>query len=357
MKTKTWLWAWGMISASVLLLIAGLTFIIDPFFHYHAPYTGRFFYILDNQRSQNDGIIKQFGYDSLITGTSMTDNFMTTEAEELFGGDFIKIPSDGASFKEINDYVTKALSLHQDIRTVIRCLDMGGFWEEKDLMREDLGTFPRYLYDDDPFNDIEYLLNRDILIGKISRMLLDRLKPDFTPGITTFDDYSSWRTGYTYGFDAVCPGGISTEKTAEDSHFTDELKENVRENIYQNVIKIAEDNPGVDFYYFYSPYSIVYWNDLNNNGLLLRQLEGERFVTSMLLKYPNIHLYSFNNRMDIIADLNNYKDTLHYGPWVNRDILRWMKEGENLITEENCEDYFDEEYSIFTGYDYAGIGR
>ncbi|MCR4908791.1 MAG: hypothetical protein K5985_08165 [Lachnospiraceae bacterium] len=355
MKTKTWLISWAVITIIALGTAAGLTFVIDPFFHYHAPESGKFFYTLDNQRSQNDGIVRHFDYNGIITGTSMTDNFLASEAEEFFGGSFIKIPSDGASFKEINDYVAKA-ALRGKLKTVIRCLDMGGFWEDKDLMREDMGTFPYYLYDENPFNDIEYLLNKDVFFGKLCRMLSGRFRKDFFPGITSFDDYSSWRSGYTYGFEAVCPGGISTEKTGENTPLTDELKERMRENIYQNVIKTTEENPDVDFYYFYSPYSIVYWNDLNNKGMLLKQLEAESFVTDLLLPCENIHLFSFNTKLDLVADLDNYKDSLHYGPWVNSDILRWLKAGEYQLTKDNAENYLKEEYEIFTAYDYSGIG-
>lgn len=58
---------------------------VDPFIHYHKPLTNAYFYPLDNQRSQNDGILKHFEYNALITGTSMTENFKTSELDELFG--------------------------------------------------------------------------------------------------------------------------------------------------------------------------------------------------------------------------------------------------------------------------------
>lgn len=58
-------------------------------FHYHAPL--KFLsYPLVNERYQNNGIVRHFDYDSVITGTSMTENFKTSEAQKLFGSDFIK---------------------------------------------------------------------------------------------------------------------------------------------------------------------------------------------------------------------------------------------------------------------------
>ena len=45
-----------------LLTIGGIIYCIDPYFHYHRPHKA-FFYLLNNERSQNDGIFRNFEYD------------------------------------------------------------------------------------------------------------------------------------------------------------------------------------------------------------------------------------------------------------------------------------------------------
>ena len=70
--------------AILLLGAAGLVIWIDPFFHYHAPFDG-ISYVLEDERYQNDGIARHFDYELLIIGTSMCENFRTSQAEELFG--------------------------------------------------------------------------------------------------------------------------------------------------------------------------------------------------------------------------------------------------------------------------------
>lgn len=82
-KSKWYLMEFFVITVAVLLIVGKYVVEVDPFFHYHKPHTEKYFYYLDNQRSQNDGIIKRFDYNMLITGTSMTENFKTTEAEEI----------------------------------------------------------------------------------------------------------------------------------------------------------------------------------------------------------------------------------------------------------------------------------
>ena len=84
-----------------MIIIGGFVYVIDPYFHYHKPFFS--YFKLDNQRYQNDGIAKNFDYDAIITGTSMTENFKTSEFDELFNVKSVKMSFSGGSFKEINE--------------------------------------------------------------------------------------------------------------------------------------------------------------------------------------------------------------------------------------------------------------
>lgn len=84
---------------SALGIIGAWVYHIDPFFHYHKPYTNGYYYTLNNQRSQNNGICKHFDYNALITGTSMTENFMTSEMDAIFGTNSVKVPFSEAPTK------------------------------------------------------------------------------------------------------------------------------------------------------------------------------------------------------------------------------------------------------------------
>ena len=74
MKLNAKVWIAGYLMLVLIpLAVAGIWVIhVDPFFHYHKPYTSGYYYILNNQRSQNDGILKHFNYNAAITGTSIT---------------------------------------------------------------------------------------------------------------------------------------------------------------------------------------------------------------------------------------------------------------------------------------------
>lgn len=331
---------------------------VDPFFHYHKPDIEKYYYTLDNQRSQNDGISKRFDYNMLITGTSMTENFKTTEANEIWaeeGANAIKVPYSGGSYKEINDNLVKALEHNTKLHTIIRALDMNYITNSKDLMRLDLGEYPTYLYDDNIWNDVKYIFNRDVIFNRVYPMLTETVEP----GIRLFDDYSNWMSRFTFGGETVMElnGEASDITVGEPVHLTEQEKERLLGNIDQNVTSLAKRYSNVDFYYFFPPYSIVYWREKVQSGHIYREIEAERLVIEEILKCDNVKLYSFNNRTDITTDLNNYKDSEHYGEWINSLMLRWMHDGECLLTEENYEAYLAEELAFYTSYDYASLAE
>ena len=94
-------WTLMTLSMTFLFLVClGLcTVVVDPFFHYHPP-LDELQYPINNERYQNNGIVRNFKYDAIITGTSMTENFKTTEFDKLFGVESVKVPFSGAAIKK-----------------------------------------------------------------------------------------------------------------------------------------------------------------------------------------------------------------------------------------------------------------
>lgn len=351
MNAKKWMICFFALLLAGALLVAGIIFYVDPAFHFHGP-RENLYYHLSEQRFINDGITRHFSYDGLITGTSMTEKFKTSQAESLFGGSFIKIPYAGGSYKEINDAVEKALQRNPQVKTVIRGLDRLNFFNEKDLIRTDMGVRPTYLYDENPFNDVQYLLNKRFFLLSCKQVLLTAAKG---PGIDSFDEYSNIQEEKK-GADEVLKWRKSFPEKTETIHLTKEERQIIEGNIRQNVLHAAIQNPQVDFYYFIPPYSAAWWGAINSKGGVERELEAERLVLELLLDQENIHLYSYCDRLDISGDLSRYSDTLHYDQGIFDHILDSMKKGEGLLTKENYEAYLKRMEAYLT-YDYNGLFR
>lgn len=357
LTSKKWLTAFAVCIVALLAVVTRVTVIADPFFHYHAPYTDRFYYSLDNERSQNDGIMRHFTYDALITGTSMTQNFKTSEAEKLFGGTFVKLPYAGASYKELNEGIRKAIAYNPAIRTVIRSVDPTDFFTHKDTMRIDMGDYPEYLYNDFPLDDVQYVWNREILFWR-SYQLFRRARAGNAPGIDSFDTYSRWQEMYEGKFGApyALAGRTAFEEPKETVPFTEEDARMLKENLEQNVISVCRENPDVTFYYFFPPYSVAWWGQMREMGELERRFAAEELALSLLLEAgENVRVYSFNNLPEITTNLNNYMDSMHYGEWINSVMLYYMQQDVGRITAENAEAYLEEVRKLYEPFDYRSL--
>ena len=349
---KSTIWNFGVIIGTTILLLicGGVIIYIDPLFHFHKPIQG-LNYPLINQLYQNDGITRQFDYDAIITGSSMTENFMTSQFDTLWNADSIKVPYSGSALKETGDLINKALNRNTNVKYVLRCIDYTRLLSDKDEIRSDV-VYPTYLFNDEILDDINYILNKDVLCAYCSRVY------DYTKEgkeQTSFDEYCNWNKDYTFGKDAVLATYERGERATEDIDFTDDDARMVRENIQQNVTFIANQHPKVTFYIFFSPYSISYWDQLEWGRGIDAHLSAEQIAIEEMLQCPNIKLYSFCNNFDLTCDLNNYKDAGHYGEWVNREILDWIYCDEYRLTEDNYMAYLHEIKDFYESYDYSSL--
>jgi hypothetical protein len=333
----------------VLLCVGSMTVIIDPMFHYHAPLDG-LAYIIDDERYQNDGILRNFTYDAIITGTSMTENFKTSQFDDLFGVTSVKVPFSGSYFKERYDRLSRAFASNSNIRYVLFSLDSGAMAQEKDTLSD--YDYPDYLYDDNLLNDVQYVFNKSIFIDYTWRVM-SYTRAGMT--MTDFDSYANWMAWYTFGADSVLSQYSRPEKSDSVYSLSEEERVQLQENLEQNIISLAVDHPDTEFYAFFPPASIVTWDQRSQEGVLIKELETQHYTMELLLDYPNIHVFSFNDCFDIICDLDNYKDSSHYSDEINEQMLVWMKQGEHEITTENLEQYLQTVEEFYTSYPYDDL--
>ena len=346
-----WIIGTFMLAMAAFIAFASITIYIDPLFHYHKPLEN-FSYPLNNERYQNDGITRNFEYDSIITGTSMTENFKTSEADAVFGANFIKVPFSGGRYQEIDKNLRRAYGAGKNVRYVIRCLDYSLLVQDKDAYKE--GTYPTYLYNDNPFDDAEYILSKSVLSGQTWNVISYTKAGNET---TSFDDYANWNASYTFGAETVLSGYTLGEKAESPQILSDGERRMILENIRQNVTDLADEHPETTFYLFFPPYSICYWDGLSNSGQVDWHIDAEQTAIEEILKHPNIRLYSFCDDFELVCNLDNYKDEAHYGEWVNSWMLEWMYDGKGLLTEENYETYLETIRNFYQSYDYDSLRK
>lgn len=331
-----------------IIIISLTVIIIDPYFHYHKPLK-KLNYNLDTnyQRYQNDGIVKHFGYDAIITGTSMTENFKTSEFDELFNVNSVKVPLSGAYYKEIDELLKSAFKNNKNIKYVIRSLDSNAIYIYKDDYSHSLDNYPFYLYNNFVLDDYKYILNKEVLINSLLTLTYKKS--------TSFDEYSNWNGKYEFGQNALDNTYIRKFEKNKNKKIKNKDIQILKGTINQNIISTIKKHPDIEFYIFYPPYSIYQFDFYNRYGALDKYLIGEEIVTRMLLEYKNIHLFSFLDNYDIITNLNNYRDKIHYSEEVNSYILKSMKMREHELTKDNYKNYYDKIIEYYHNYDYDSL--
>ena len=348
-SAKKWARCACVLLAALIGGMALLTYIVDPYFHFHKPFSG-VKYRLYEQRYINDGISRHFEYDAVITGNSLSENTKTTEFDELFGANSIKLPYSGAGFKELWSSLDRTLSYNQNVKKVLVFMDYDDIARSKDYVR--YKEYPEYLYDENPWNDVSYLWNKEIFYhGTLFNLMMTFTGREST----TFDEYSSWQKGT--GAEVVMPlvGDILTSDEITELEYTSEKESMVIENIEENVISVIDRYPEVEFYIAYCPPSIAKWCLYNNKGEVEYRIDSVETATELLLQKENVKLYSFMTDYDVVCDLNNYSDTIHYTSEINAYMLRCIAQEEKRLTKDNYKDHIDEMKDFYVGYNYQSL--
>ena len=346
---------WGKLTISLtiilLVVIGGFVIYIDPFFHYHSPLEN-LEYDLHSEWYQNDGIARNFDYDAMLTGTSMIEMTKTSELDQIFGTNSIKIPYGGGSYMQIDKLVQQATKSNPNLKIVIRGLDFNRLVTDTvDAVRGDV-AFPEYLYNDNPFDDVQYILNKDVFLNEAVSTIFYTKAGNTT---ISFDDYGTWNGEYEYGINAILAGHSTDEERWETLPVDEEEFQLIYDNIQANVIDTALANPDVEFYYFIPPYSIYAFDSYDRVGELEKVIEYHERAMAMMLEVPNIKLYSFLNLYSVIENPDNYRDEYHYGMWVNTELLMHLKNEEYIVTKENFDAYCQEVENYYLNYNYEAL--
>lgn len=341
---KQWLAAFLLFflaaAAAVMLLVA----YVDPFFQYHKPLE-YFPYVIDHQVNQNPGMAKHMDYDSVLLGSSMTVNFNTNWFEELMGLKTLKLSYSGAFPKDQANIMDIIFRDGREVKAVFLGIDVitysGGTEETK-------YPIPEYLYDNTPWNDIPYLLNRDVLLQYILRPIADPEKTD----LATM--YASWWTEEYYNKQWVMHN-YEPAKPASEEADSEIYIANLKANMDVNICPYIESNSDTEFYIFYPPYSILYWNDVLQEKQMEAVLREYEYITQRLLSYDNVRAFFFPNQEWIVCDLDNYADYSHYHPNINRYMAECFANGKCEITEENLAGELEKMREIVNSYDFEEL--
>lgn len=318
------------------LLVGSFMYVVDPLQMYRKSSLYPPLYS-SQERYQNAGLARSYDYDTIILGSSMTQNFVPSYVESVLGGQVMKLSIEGSTAMEQSAVGRTALDTGK-VKRVLWGLDYFA-------MRQDVGAesenMPMYMYDNNPFNDYEYLFN----ISNVKHAWKALTTPEEeSKAFRNLDLLRNWDKSAKYSQAAV----LDTWEKArikEAGYGKNEFSlENVEAVFNKYVLSLIEEHPEVEFTFYYPPYTILrqqVWAE-TNPVRAENQYAMKKYMFEQFSKHSNVSVYDFQEDSSITYDLGQYKDLSHHSQDINERIVREIAEGKHLVTADNV-DKFNEE--------------
>lgn len=334
--------------AGGLLLIAVLVFCVDPFYHYHDAWF-EIPVVLENAVYQTSGAARNFTYDSVILGTSMTENFHASWFDDQMGWNTVKLSYSGARTDDLQAILGQIFLREEAPENIV--MDVNAY----QLTVEPTSAYavrPEYLYDQKLTTDVSYLYNQDVFLAA-----MDRVADKVNGRESNLDDAYTWEDEAFFGKEHALKAEIHTRSGLENSTASaaQTISLETCDKNLDNIVPFIENHPETSFYIFYPPYSMLYWEQEIIKGELEQMIAIYGRSIERLLAYDNVKIYYFQNEKEIISNLDNYRDSTHFKPEYNRYICQCIKSGENQVTLENYQEQLQDMYEYAVAFDYESL--
>lgn len=318
--------------AAVIAAVA----IFDPFYQYHKPLPG-LKAVLTDKEYQCIGTLRTFDYDALIVGSSVCENNNNHWFDGGFGCTTIKAIRSYGATADLCYLLDNAYEKH-DLKYVFYNIDPSSLSASTEPTYESTGC-PMYLYDKNLFNDYPYFLNKDVLMEKLPYMLAYSFIGNYDEG----DSYN-WAQWKYFGRD-MAMGLYTRLPSIKDMQPEIMNSEELSGNIALLTAQL-EAHPETTFKFFFSPYSMLWWDNAYRSGERDAVIYNEKQAIRTLLAYENAEVYFYQDDREIITNLDNYMDMVHFSKDINYYIYDKLAKGEERLTLENYEERLDGMYNL-----------
>ncbi|MBB5183972.1 hypothetical protein HNQ43_000005 [Faecalicoccus acidiformans] len=298
-------------------------------------------YSISNEIYQNSGIANNFTYDSAIIGSSMTENFKPSTFELYFKTYPIKLSYSGSNSYNIELSLSQIFNSKNDVKKVFISLDDYMLFSAT----EDFYPFiPSYVYEKNLESTFQYLYNKNLFMELNSSFNENK-------SLSPMEFAYNWNDEFEFSKENCLAGYSYYEDTSNYQIFNGDSRLIVDQNL-SRITKYISDNPNCQFYIFFPPYSMAQWFTYSVGSGIDYEIDLQKFACEKLLKFENVKLYYFQDNLDIVTNLNNYKDLGHYCEDINVEIVKLMADNNSLLTTDNYQDILDNWRITAKNYDY-----
>jgi len=323
----------GTFLAFVLLfgaIVGTFVFAVDPLqFYRKASYPPLF---SREQRYQNPGLAKNYDYNMIIIGSSMTENFLPTEVGKKLGGDVLKLSTEGSTAKEQRMMADLAVGTGQ-VKKILWGLD---YFSLRENSVRDEASFPFYLYDDNVLDDYKYIFNISNVRHAFGALFLPK---DQKPQYRNLETLNNWSYMSSYGAKKVMAKWKEAWLAEQTSGTSEPSLDLVKERFHENILSLVKTHPEIEFIFYYPPYSVIrqqVWYSLNPQRFANQQ-EMKVYMYEQLSAFDNVSIHDFQSDSSITYDLTKYKDLSHHSGSINQRIVDEIVAGTHKVTASNLE--------------------
>lgn len=308
----------------IMISIGLIVYSIDPYQQFRINK----YYIKGKSRQSYPGIIKNFNYNSIIMGTSTSQNMLRKDVKKIFNLDAINVSLAGATSYEQRKMLELILETN-NANTIIYGLDFFSYNRNLMEVREEV---PKFIYSKNIFYKLEYIFNFDT-IKEIIYSLKNTKNKDWIDNMGYWGDQFTYSKENTLTFDPKVQWGaqnMGALKLFKDGYSYNKMRDN-----FDSFLNIVKKYPNVNFKIYFPPYASLWWYFADKYNNVDDILNFKIYILESTKKYPNIKVYEFQDNSNITSDLNNYKDMVHYSPEISKWILEMMKKEKGLVESKN----------------------
>ena len=330
--SKRFITAFFLGVASLLLIIAATTYLVDPFFQYRIRDNQ---YIL-NPIYVNPGLTKNMDYNTVIIGSSMVQNYDLSILRKDSLTQPLKLASGAMTIREMK--LLYSLVDKEKANTFILNLDMIQFNEWLPTSR-----YPEYLYKGRFLDKLQYLFAYEstIRFGLVDMALIPYMaltdiedRPERLKQKTNIDAIGSFSLESIYNDEERIKRMYHEGRTVSRPYMF-QINSRIKSNMDELLTQLdPENNQDKQFIFVLPPYSALYWHITKRDGYFYHLINNIEHLCRVTDKYKNVRIQFFYN-LEQITDLNRYSDVTHYDPATSNYILSNLHNDKYRITKEN----------------------
>ncbi|MCB1740533.1 MAG: hypothetical protein KDK91_09200 [Gammaproteobacteria bacterium] len=331
-RWRGWLRTFSITLATLSLLTYAAIVLIDPHDHLAVSWPAQRAPINGNQRFSYPAIARSGRYDSLVIGTSTTRMLVPERLNAALGGRFANLSMNSATAWEqsrlLEVYVRATADRSRPFRQLLIGMDASWCDPAETLQEVTFRTFPRWLYDSNPFNDYLQVFNART-IEQAARQVQywrGRLQPrygfdgyrDFLPPAGSYDLARARQ--HIYGSEQprrrvppAAPQYFDSKTRAAWPYAALRLLPGILESLPQQTRVLM----------VFVPYH-RYAQPLAGTAAHARWQECKRRVTTYALARDDSHVIDFMIDSAITREDRNYWDSLHYTAEIGHELVRLM---------------------------------